>query len=89
MHVSTLSVFAESTILKILMVNAENRNIVLLSRTFVWNCCWAFNCFPLERGVCEQPQVKFLLGIVDGHISVLLMTYFWMLFIKKYLWKNF
>ncbi len=39
MHVSTLSLFAESTIFLIWVVNEENANIVLLSRTSISNCC--------------------------------------------------
>jgi hypothetical protein len=70
MHVSTLSLFSESTIFLILVVNAENGNIVLLSRASIRNCCWSFNCFTVKRGVCKQPQVKFLSRIVDGHISL-------------------
>jgi hypothetical protein len=40
MHVSTLSLFAESTIFLIWVVNAENGNIVLLSQISISNCCW-------------------------------------------------
>jgi hypothetical protein len=40
MHVSTLSLFAESTVFLIWVVNAENGNIVLLSQISISNCCW-------------------------------------------------
>jgi len=59
MHVSTLSLFAETTVFLIWVVNAENGNIVLLSQTSISNCL-SFDYFRVERGVCKQPQVKFL-----------------------------
>jgi hypothetical protein len=55
MHVSTLSLFAETTVFLIWVVNAENGNIVLLSQTSISNCL-SFDYFRVERGVCKQPQ---------------------------------
>lgn len=64
------------------VVYAENGNVVLLSRSFLRNCSWSLKCFRLDRGVFEQPQLKFLLRIVDAHMSLLFVSSFWMLFIK-------
>jgi hypothetical protein len=62
MHVSTLPLFGVSTIFVILVGNAENGEIALLSPTSIRNCL-TFNCFSVERGVLEQQQV-------DDHISL-------------------
>jgi hypothetical protein len=61
MHVSTLLVVAESTIFFIVMVNTENRNVLLVSRSFIGDCCWSLKWLTLEREVCEQPLFKLLL----------------------------
>jgi hypothetical protein len=41
-------------------LSTDTGNILLLSQISISNCCWSSNCFTVERGVCEQPQVIFL-----------------------------